>query len=302
VNYVMFVRTYRFLIFFLFLLILDSCEKDKQAGVGPAIVLVDGPGYIANGAMVVPGTMMNFKLSMTEGSEKLTNFYIEVASGEQPVKRYFDTAMHVGELTWTGKFYKSAEAAETWTFIIRDRQGGSNSVALDILADTGSVYGPIQQLTNIVMGAQENEQYGGFYSLAGQEVYPIHSAIEKQELIDLVFYYGEDELTMASPGANIEEGIFPEQLSPVNWDHRNTTRFIKTSLTGEDFNLVTNDSIMISLYIETEGKRKAKNLAGSDVYVFRTQQNRLGLFRVNTASGTTEGTAEIDVKIQNPGK
>ncbi len=38
--------------------------------------------------------------------------------------------------------------------------------------------------------------------------------------IDIVVFYFEpleDKSTIASPGANIESGIFPDDLTPVNW-------------------------------------------------------------------------------------
>ncbi len=294
----MFNRTYRLLMSFVLAVLLVSCSSEDEPGVLPSIRLVADPGYIPGEAVVTPGTQMAFKLEMEEGSEKLTNFYIQVAAGAQAPRRYFDTAMHTGNLTWSGTFYKSPEPAETWSFIVRDRMGGENSISIDILADTGSVYGPVQEIGGIVMGAQENVEKGGFFSFSSQEVYFLEAAQEHQQLIDMVFYHGDDQLTIASPGANIEDGVFPENLTPVNWPVRNTTRYIKTSLGAPDFIQVVNDSAMIALYIDAEGKRKAKDLTAGDVYVFRNQAGRLGLFLVNATDGTVDGTVNINVKIQ----
>jgi hypothetical protein len=55
---------------------------------------------------------------------------------------------------------------------------------------------------------------------------------------------------------------------------------------------------MMANYIDADGKRKAKVLESGDVVVFKNHENRLGLFRVNTATGTAEGFIEIDIKIQ----
>ena len=294
----MFNRTYRLLMSFVLALLLVSCSSEDEPGAPPSIRLVADPGYIPGEAVVTPGTQMAFKLEMEEGSEKLTNFYIQVAAGAQAPRRYFDTAMHTVNLTWSGTFYKSPEPAETWSFIVRDRMGGENSISIDILADTGSVYGPVQEIGGIVMGAQENVEKGGFLSFSSLEVYSLEAAQEHQQLIDMAFYYGEDQLTIASPGANIEDGIFPETLNPVNWEVRNTTRYIKTSLGAPDFSQVVNDSAMIALYIDAEGKRKAKDLVAGDVYVFRNQAGRLGLFLVNATDGTVDCTVNINVKIQ----
>jgi hypothetical protein len=210
--------------------------------------------------------------------------------------------MYAGRLTWTGSFYKSPDPSETWSFVVRDRMGGESSLNFEILADTGSVYGAVQEIGGILMGAQESNNLGGFFSFSSQEVYSAQASQEAQQLIDMVFYYGEDQLTIASPGANIEEGIFPENLTPVNWQVRNTTRYIKTSLSEPDFHQVVHDSVMIALYIDADAKRKAKDLAMGDVYVFRNQTGRLGLFLVNAASGTLDGTVNLDVKIQKDDK
>lgn len=299
---VMFLKAYRSGIIFLLLLALFSCDKENEPAIAPVINLVNDPGCITEGAVVVPGTRMTFKVEMEMGSEKLTNYYLELVSAGQPAIRYFDTAMYVEQLSWTGHFYKSPDSLETWTFVVRDRQGGRNSLALNIKADTGWVYGPILSLNSIELGAQNNSLHGGFYSLSQHEVYNLEQANENQPLIDLVFYYGEDALTMASPGANFESGIFPEELSPVNWEVRNTTRYIPTDLNSEDFEQITNDSLLVALYVEADGKRKAKTLVDGDIYLFMEQQNSLGIFRVNSASGTQEGIINLDIKIQTQGK
>ena len=296
----MFFGTYRSIVTALVLLVLIACDKEVPS-VEPVIELLAGPGNITENATVIPGTLMTFEVTMTEGSEVLTNFIIEVNGTEQGVRRLFDTAMYVNQLTWKGSFYKSADPSESWTFIVRDRKGGTSLAGLTLWADTGSLYGPVVHLDPIIMGAQNNNQFGNFYSLFKETVYNIQEAKNNQESIDMVFYFGEDALTMASPGANIEDGIFPESVSPVNWEVRNTTRYIKTSLTNADFDGMMSDSLMIALYIETEGKRKAKNLTAGDIYVFKNQKNRLGVFRVNSASGTYEGIIDLDIKIQ-PGK
>ncbi len=298
----MFQNSYRIIVLLVIVSMIISCSKEASQTEPPVIELIADSGFIGNAASVAPGSLMKFRLKLQEGSEKLTNFYIEVSAAGQEPKRYFDTAMYVSELMWTGSFYKSPEPDEVWTFHVRDRQGGSNQTEIEITADTNSAYHPVLSIDNIKMGAQNNIQIGAFYSFESQIVYFTQEAKENQDLIDLVFYYGVDESSIASPGANIETGIFPDNISPVNWTIRNTTRFIKTSLTENDFNNVTSDSTLIANYVDADGKRKAKNLTAGDIYVFKNQSNRLGLFMVNSVAGTEVGEVNIDVKIQNPAK
>jgi len=296
-------RTYRLSIIFILSLIIFSCNKNNDSSLSPTVLLVADPGFISNSTIASPGELLMFKVELQEGSEKLTNFYIEVTNANQMAIRYFDTAMYASNILWTGSFYKSPEPSESWNFIVKDRWGGSNSSTIEITADTNSVYGPIDTFENIALGAQLNLNTGGFYSLSTQLVYFANAAKNNQELIDLVYYYySEDENTIASPGANIEDGVFPEDLTPVNWEIRNTTRYIQTSLTQEDFENAANDSILIANYIDAEGKRKAKNLIVGYIYVFKNQQSRLGMFYVNSVDGTDEGLIDIDLKIQSEEK
>lgn len=299
----MLVHTYRICLLVTFILFIASCTKNEDPVVSPTVVLVADSGFVSNSISASPGELLKFKVELQEGSEKITNFYIEVVDKNQTPTRYFDTSMYVSDLIWIGSFYKSTEPVESWNFIVKDRQGGSGISTLEISADTNSVYGPVDLLENIVMGAQNNLDNGGFYSFADQLVYFAEEAKNKQEMIDLVYYYYlGDEWVVASPGANIEDGIFSEDLTPVNWEIRNTTRYIKAALMQEDFENATNDSILIANYIDAEGKRKAKNLIVGDIYVFKNQQSRLGMFYVNSVDGTDEGLIDIDIKIQSDQK
>ena len=119
-----------------------------------------------------------------------------------------------------------------------------------------------------------------------------------QSAVDLIYFYSEVDLnTIASAGANIEDGIFP--VNPTTWSITNTTRYFKTSLTADDFDAAVNDSIILANYEEGDAKRKAKKLAVDDIYTFRTQSGKLGIFQVNEVNGTTEGSLNIDLKVQD---
>lgn len=300
-NTVMFHQAYRFLFVLALIFLFLSCDKENEDPEDPVLYLVDTAGYTTGNDPVTPGALMTFMVEMQAGTDPLTNFYITVSGANGEAIRYFDTAFYIERLTWTGTFYKSPETVENWNFVVHDRQGGEARSSITLHADTGSVYGPVLTFPDISMGAQ-NGPSGCCYSLSSQEVYSIEKGKQNQDIVDLVYYFGEDERTIASPGANIEDGIFPESLTPKNWEIRNTTRYIKTALDPSYFEGVKTDSIFIALYIEADGKRKAKNLAPGDVYVFRNQEQRLGMLLVNQAEGAEQGLVNIDVKIQNPGK
>ncbi|MCF8369149.1 MAG: hypothetical protein K9G76_08915 [Bacteroidales bacterium] len=300
----MFVRAYRIIILFSGILFFYSCSKNTTSELSPIIEIQSGANYIYGDTTISPGSELNFKITAKAMGEKLTNFYIVVIDTNFEKTRVFDTAIYTSDFAWTGSFFKSSEKKERWKFSIRDRNGQETSSSIFIYADTTNAYHSILSINNIILGAQDNSLIGGFYSLDNQMGYFAEEAEAFQDFIDLVFYFEseEDKSTIASPGANIESGIFPENLTPVNWEHRNTTRFIKIPLASNEFDALLNDSIMIARYIDSEGKRKAKNLESPDVYVFKNVQNRLGIFRVNSVTEGSFGEVTIDVKMQEVNK
>jgi hypothetical protein len=298
----MFLHTYRYAILFLLIFSLHSCTEEDGSRMDPHLKLVAGSGYTTGDSLIVPGTVMRFKLELQAGSEPLTNFYISVIDSDGFPTRYFDTAMYLDQLIWTGSFYKGPDSPENWEFVVRDRRGGEARTSIEILADTGSSYKPVTSIQNLLLGAQNNAQFGSFFAFLPQEVYTTVEAKQNQEIIDVVYYFGVDAHTIASPGANIEDDVFTASLNPKYWDIRNTTRYIKTSLTVQEFENIQNDSIFIAAYVEAEGKRKAKNLQAGDVFVFRNENQMLGMFLVNAIDGSEEGNVELDIKIQSEKK
>lgn len=295
---VMFLQTCRVTLF-AFLIFIISCQKNDDYGALPEFELSTDSTFVNGYGTVSPGKLMHFKFHAQQGGQKLTNFFIESRNYQGEISRVFDTAFYSSDFKWEGSFYKSAVLAESWLFVVQDRESRRVGDAIQIYADTAnSAYHPLITLPGVKLGAQNNAETGCFYSFESNQGYFLEEAFQQQQIMDLSFYYGEDELTIASPGANIEAGIFQEAIAPANWDIRNTTRFIKTSLTTEQFNTIANDSTMIALYLDADGKRKAKNLKTDDIYVFKTQQSILGLFRVVEIAGTTEAIVNLDIKLQ----
>lgn len=288
-------KTYRFSIFCLFVFLISCTEKD-EGGNGPVIQLNHGNNLISSDTMIAPGHLMQFEVSGSKGNYNITNFVIVVNGDSSQV--YYDTGMNIEFFNWTGTFAKSFTDNEVWEFIVRDRYSRSDIISILIQNDTSSGPGPIYTYTDILLGAQSNQSVGGCYSLSDQIVYFIDDAANNQETIDMIYYFGEDNQTIGSPGANIEDGIFPDEYNPGDWDYQNTTRYIKTNLSPEEFNLIQNDSMLLVSYVEGEGKRKAKELVADDVYSFKNQGTKYGMFLVSEVLATDAGSIKIDIKIQ----
>lgn len=288
-------KTYRIIIIFVVVLFVGCTEKD-EGGSAPLIQLISGNDLISSDTIISPGQLMQFEVSAISFNYNITNFLIVVNGDSSQV--YYDTGMNVASFTWTGTFAKSFNDNEVWEFIARDRYSRSDMVSILIQNDTSSGPGPIYTYTDIVLGAQSNQNVGGCFSLSDQMIYFIDEASNHQETIDMMYYDGEDNETIGSPGANIEDGIFPDEYNPGNWDYQNTTRYIKTDLSPDEFYQIQNDSILLVSYVEGEGKRKAKELLADDVYSFKTQDTKYGMFLVTEVLGSASGSIKVDIKIQ----
>lgn len=289
-------KTYRLFFMLIFIALAFACSKENKTGVLPSVNLIQDHSLISNDTSISPGVQMNFGIDINEGDFHVTEFLIRVTADSSRV--YFDTGMFVSTCKLYKSFTKSFDDNETWEFIVRDRYGQSNSLTLKINNDSLLGYGQIDILSNIILGAQNNSNEGGFLSLSNFQNFTLTEAKIDQQIIDMVYYFGEDANTIASPGANIEAGIFDEASAPITWDIRNTTLYIYTYISSQEFDNIQNDSLLLISYIEGEGKRKAKNLMPGDVFSFKTQDSRFGLFKVNDVVGESEGTISIDLKIQ----
>lgn len=281
-------------LFFIFLFHI-SCDKD-EATRPPQITFVEGEG-ISGDTLAGPGDNLDFALSARATGEDITLFYIKVTTDSS--RLYFDTGFHSHELVWRGSFIKGTAEKEEWAFFARDRDGNEASVAVNIILDTTGSYGTLISREGVRLGAQDNNLNRGFLEIATGNTWSYNEASADeavQDLIDVIYYYGEDQNTIASPGANVEQGVFPSGFD--DWAVINTSRFHPATIGESDFYGMTNDSLLIADYDESNAKRKAKNLQPGDIYFFRTQKGKLGSFLVKNVSGTNEGYVEIDIKIQ----
>jgi hypothetical protein len=266
----------------------------------PGIMIPENGNHVFGDTTIAAGAEINLALILQKTDLNITHFYIDVYA-DGTAQRYFDTATNLSaSLEWHGKFVKSLEPMEEWVFTVRDNEGNASDISLMIGLDTSSGYQTLITHENVMFGAQENDVTGSCYFLADNQIHfnaVVDADTNLQRGIDMLcFYDDEDKNTIASPGANVPDGIFT--VNPADWTIVNTSRYFETSLTADDFLNATNDSIVIANYDEAEAKRKAKKLNAGDIYTFRTQGGKLGIFMVSEIVGTTDGSIEINLKVQ----
>ena len=273
-----------------------ACRKEGR-NAAPGVWLDHGPEYVAADTILPAGSLLRFRVEMHGDGYDITNFLIRVTT--DTARTVFDTGLHAQNFEWEGSFFRGFHEKESWRFIVRDRWGNDASVSLDVFLDTQTNFKPLLHISDISLGAQDNPAPGSFYSFESLQSYFTSECNEDpsiQSLVDLVFYFGDDLSTIASPGANIESGIFEGDLG--GWQVRNTTHLMKTQFSQEDFDGIKNDSILFATYEESLAKRKAKDLQLYDNYVFRLQNGKLGVFLIKEVGEGPEGRIIFDAKLQ----
>jgi len=272
---------------------LFSCEKENK--LAPTIEFKTGPGYTFEETMLAVGDSVTVGIiANTNSTVNITNFNITV--NDQLV---YDEGYNVVGLEIDFTIGKGISDEESWVFTVKDKDGNTASVSLLLTKDPDSGFKPILSYNSISLGAQENTSVGGFMSFSENTVYNLQSAYNNQSSIDMVYYYFEDDKNViTSPGANIDEEVFDSSIAPLAWSVKRTTRYLKTSLSLNDYETATDDSLLIASYDESSAKRKAKDLSKDDIYSFKTEDGKLGLFLVRSVTGKEDGTIEIAVKIQ----
>lgn len=268
-----------------------ACEKDEDTADKPEIKFDDSGEFISSDATAAAGEVIQVKvIASWNGTHSLKTLKVTVE--EQEVKTY--TIPEEGkELTnLTMNITKSTAATEEWVFEVTDEAGGKASVSLVLTKDeTG---GEISSYTDVELGAQSNTSLGSFYNPVDNSIYKLTDAGTNAADVDMLAYYdASDKMVVASPGANLS-GIF--DLS--SWSVNNETRYLKIDMTANQFSYIDSDKLMETAYASGDAKRKAKELTADDVYVFKTEAGKYGLFLVKNAGTSATGTVTFDVKIQ----
>lgn len=153
---------------------------------------------------------------------------------------------------------------------------------------------PVEEFTAKIMGGDENADYGSFLDAHAGTVYSVSDAMNNQEDIDMLYFYGsENEATIAAP-----DDQDAEQFSVYNldeWTTRNETRF--TDVMDISYaNIETETDI--DNEVTSPENTKANNLEVGNVIGFETVSGHKGVFEVVEIVTERDGYIEINVKMQ----
>lgn len=291
-------------LFSLSILLFNSCDQAEQQYPNPSISFKTTEGYITEDTSVLLGDSVVIGISAeTNSNVPLTHFHFVIENDGLLTK--VDTGIYINSFSYDKLVIKGVAENEKWSFYVRDMDGRkSDTISITFTKDEESIYGGIQYVPSVILGAQNNSSIGGFYSFLNNEIFTLSEAYQVQSSINLICFYDfidGDDNTISSPGANIDASVFTGEYSISNWTTKNTTRFIfKEEITVAEFDACSNDSLIVYNNFEfITGKRKAKNLAIGDIYAFSTEDGKNGLFKVINVLGTDEGNIEISIKMQD---
>lgn len=298
----MYKLTYRFLIL---LLIFSSCKKEEGYNP-PRLSVITESGFISADATLSIGKPYKIGFNAIAGDAPITNLKITLST-ENGDEVALDSGIYSKNVYFEKSNFYGATTYEKWTFFIRDKNGLSASVTINLNKDLNSNFGLISYFPSIIMGLQ-NYSAGSFLNPANGLIYKSDSALINQNLIYIITYWGEfnsppTQVTFSSPTDNDVAIYFPfinDFILP-----KNEVRYKADSLSigTQAFDDAYNDSLIISNYTAaTAGKRKFKSAISGYVIPFQITTGLLagkrGLIKVKTINSGSNGCVEFALKIQ----
>ncbi len=284
------------LLFLAMLTIVVGCGDENA--VGPSLSLYGGTNIDSDGT-VVPGAVLSFGWHAQSGDAKLESMTIsrdgvalvgwnekEIPNSEN--ENYTDTALVEAPLN---------EGAYNYALMVTDKDGLTASQSVVITVDASLAGGPIDTYTAVLMGAQSNLDVGSFLDAQTGTVYLIGPATSNQSSIDIVYYYGSQNLaTLTAPDDATVGGGAGNLALCASWTTKNGTRFGTASVTAAEFENISND---IQILAQTGiSNSKKTQLAVGNVLSFLTVNGKKGLIKVSAITTGDTGSITIDVKIQ----
>lgn len=283
---------------------LHACKEEDKTYPVPEITFINDSGYVFQDTTLLLSDFVKLGIAAkTNSNVELTHFNYTLIEDDTNITSV-DTGVFTKEFSYALNISKGIAFKDKWEFYVRDRDSRkSNVISVVFTKDSASIFGNIINIPSLIFGAQLNNAYKGFFSIEAKQLYSLEEGYNNQELINLLYFYDffdGDENTISSPGANIDESVFPGSYGLLNWATKNTTRFIEqANITLADFDACQNDSLILAnTFTFSSGKRKAKNLAAGKIFAFVTEKGKRGLFKVIDVQGTDGGYVEVALKIQ----
>ncbi len=281
------------------LVFFTSCSKDEDTqDLAPTINFVGGSGYISANATL--DVNEDFKVginafSNTNSGAKLTKLTITRVFNNNIVSQ--DTTFSLSTINLVINATANSQVGqEKWYFKVTDKDGQTKEVSFTITTVAGS--GPINTFTMKIMGAQGSSTGSSFASIDGT-VYSLANAKTNASKVDWLYFYGATNLaTLAAPNDADAIIVFSDPTNGLaTWALRNATKFKKVT-DAINWADITTDDVIVAQTASGVTATKVNSLAANNVLAFITAGGKKGMIKVESISGTTDGTITISVKVQ----
>ncbi|MCX6226976.1 MAG: hypothetical protein NTV01_19875, partial [Bacteroidia bacterium] len=277
-----------------------SCSKDNgdTDNGDPTIKFVPGPGFTGRDTMMMVNDLLTVTLEVNwNGTDVLDSLVVKLndisrqafaVSGEKAV-----LDLHLPP--------KGIDETEKWTFVILDKKGNQSGISLKLTKNPASEFGAVKYISPVVLGAQNNIVKAAFISFQTDiaTTYNLDQAFINQAKIDLTFYDDQStHSTLASPGSDLPDSLYPGSRNIALWSVRNISRFLKSNMTLEDFNTLSNDAKIVMGWSDTQSVSKAGDLKVNDIWLVKLQSGKKGAILVKRLVAGDVGEIEFAIKIQ----
>jgi len=291
---------------FLWMMFFPSCEKDNTRKP-PIIELISTENSTSNGDILEIGKPLVFRIKAEGFDANITNFTIKILSkGEY--RTVLDSGLNARNFEVTETFYQGVEDTAKWVFSVMDKNRLEAFAELTVYKDPNSAFGGIFHYPSIIVGMDQNTEYGHFFSPSTGNVWMQDTAQMNQSLVDVLVYFKMSEdngvlkpsPTFSSPGET-ENGAFEFYPYLADWTTLNYTKYdirAENGVTNAAFDNAHNDSLLIVSYDDAWGKRKYKWAYTGTIIPFMTAGGKKGILRVTYADTVATGIIEFEMKIQ----
>lgn len=283
------------------MIIFTSCKKDKNTS--PVLEFIKEAGYTYENTNLAPGDSIKIGFKCTwNGTDLLSGINATLNDNTSQLSNFSQGEQTISLESW---LTKTAEEQDVWVFELIDA-AGNKSALLTITLTKDLTLADVEDITGIVLGAQDNTTEKPMYSINDRATYTIAEAdadANIQAKIDFVCYSDTKNGThLASPGAQWTGTTYETTFSA--WTTKNQSFFIlDVPITTLDYGTLTKTKIKtmyddIALSDPSLVKRKTKDMAEDKFYLLKTYDGKYGVIKVNSVATGTTGSVSFDIKIE----
>lgn len=280
-----------------------SCTKEPVRHT--TLFLKTGVAYTSNGDYIPTGGKIRIGILASGGGAALTYIRIDRITSEDTTIQ-LDRGIYADSSGFEADFIFSKDTAqyEHWRVLMMNADRDTAMLSFTVFRGQGSSLGEITYFPSVVIGFQENIQFGNFLDADAGQVYSHSSVSGKESDIDILGYYyvtsGLPSPSLSCPGYTAASGHYPELNS---WPVKNTSLYDYKStdnnlISIEQFEAAENDSLLVTAYKPDKVSGNCKYCYTGKVIPFKTAIGKYGLIKVIRADQTENGSMELAIKIQ----